>query len=344
MADLVSILIPAYNAERWLAGTLLSALAQTWPRVEVIVVDDGSEDGTLAIAKSFERSSVKVVTQPNAGAPAARNRALELAQGTFIQWLDADDLLEPTKISAQMRVAEERADRSLLFSGAFGTFYYRPEKAVFAPTSLWRDLTPIDYFLTRFNHNVYFQTDTWLVSRELCNAAGLWTDFDSPDDDGEYFCRVVARSTGVRFVADARTYYRIGNYGSVAKARSRRAQEALFLSKRKSIQHLLSLEDSPRARAACVRLLQDWLPELQQGRDDLVAEARQLAHELGGELQPPALKWKYQPIQWLFGPDAALRASSTLPRLRTLAARRWDRMMYEFRSHHHVARGVWGAL
>ena len=109
MADLVSILIPAYNAEQWLAGTLISALAQTWPHVEVIVVDDGSKDGTLAIAKSFERRSVKVVTQPNMGAPAARNRALELAQGTYMQWLDADDLLEPTKISAQMRVAEERA-------------------------------------------------------------------------------------------------------------------------------------------------------------------------------------------------------------------------------------------
>lgn len=338
MLELVSILIPAYNAEQWLAATLNSALAQTWPRVEVIVVDDGSKDRTLAVAKMFESRSVKVATQPNMGAPAARNKALELAQGTYIQWLDADDLLEPTKVSAQMRVAAERGDRTLLLSGAFGTFFYRPERAVFAPTSLWRDLTPVEYFLTRFTDNVYFQTDAWLVSRQLCDAAGPWTDFDSPDDDGEYFCRVVARSTGVRFVADARTYYRIGNYGSVAKTRSKRAQTALFGSKKKCIQYLLSLEDSPRARAACVRLLQDWLPELQQGRDDLVAEAQRLAHELGGGLQPPTLKWKYRPVQWLFGPDAALRASSTLPRLRTQAAREWDRMMFEFRDHNRVTR------
>jgi glycosyltransferase involved in cell wall biosynthesis len=334
--ELVSILIPAYNAERWLAATLESALAQTWPRVEVIVVDDGSKDGTLAAAKSFQSRSVKIATQPNMGAPAARNRALELAQGTYIQWLDADDLLAPTKVSAQMRVAEERGDRSLAMSGAFGTFYYRPERAVFSPTSLWRDLTPVEYFLTRFTDNVYFQTDAWLVSRELCAAAGPWTDFDSPDDDGEYFCRVVARSTGVRFVADAKTYYRVGNYGSVAKTRSRRAQTALFGSKKKSIQHFLSLENSSRARAACVRLLQDWLPELQHGRDDLVAEAKQLARELGGELQSPELKWKYRPVQWLFGRDAATRTSSTLPRLRTHAAREWDRMMYEFRQRHRV--------
>ena len=124
-----------------------------------------------------------------------------------------------------MKVAAT-ADRRTLFSGQFGTFYYRPEKAVFAPTPLWRDLTPVEYFLTRFTDNVYFQTDAWLVSRELCVAAGPWTDFDSPDDDGEYFCRVAARSTGVRFVADARTYYRVGNFGSVATLRSRRGCNA----------------------------------------------------------------------------------------------------------------------
>jgi glycosyltransferase involved in cell wall biosynthesis len=330
VTELVSILIPAYNAERWLAATLKSALDQTWPRVEVIVVDDGSKDGTLTVAKRFENRSVKVTTQRNMGAPAARNKALELAQGTYIQWLDADDLLEPTKISAQMRVADQQADRSLLLSGAFGTFYYRAEKAIFAPNSLWRDLTTVDYFLTRFTDNVYFQTGAWLVSRELSDATGPWTDFDSPDDDGEYFCRMVARSTGVKFVADARTYYRVGNFGSVAKARSARIQTALFRSKRKCIEYLLSLEDSPRSRAACVHLLQDWLLEL-QNRDDLVMEARQLANELGGELQTPALKWKYRPLAWLFGRNAAIQASSTLPRLRTRAAREWDRMMYEAR-------------
>ena len=344
LPELVSILIPAYNAEQWLAATLTSALAQTWPRVEVIVVDDGSKDGTLAAAKSFESRSVKVATQPNMGAPAARNKALELAQGSYIQWLDADDLLAPTKISAQMRVAEERGDRLLLLSGAFGTFYYRPEKAVFSPTSLWCDLTPVEYFVTRFTDNVFFQTDAWLVSRELSDAAGLWTDFDSPDDDGEYFCRVAARSTGVKFVTDARTYYRVGNFGSVAKARSPRIQTALLRSKTKCIRYLLALEDSQRTRAACVRLLQDWLPELQQGRDDLVVEARQLARELGGELHTPTVKWKYRPMEWLFGRDAAIRASSTLPRLRTQAAREWDRVMYEFRNRHGMAREGMDAL
>jgi glycosyltransferase involved in cell wall biosynthesis len=326
MAELVSVLIPAYNAERWLATTIRSVLAQTWPRVEVIVVDDGSKDGTLAAARAWESGAVKVVTQPNMGACAARNTALGLAQGSYIQWLDADDLLHPDKIAIQMRAANEAADRRVLLSCPFGTFYYRTSKAVFTPTSLWRDLTPLDYLLTRFSENACFQTDAWLVSRELTDAAGLWTDFGSPDDDGEYFCRVAMNSGGVKFVPAARTYYRVGNVGSLANTRSPKAVAALFQSKAKCIGYLLEMEDSPRSRRACIQLLQTWMFDL-FGHDEIVARAQQLASELGGTLERPALKWKYRPIEWLFGYEAAFRARQILPAVRAQAACRIDRVL-----------------
>jgi glycosyltransferase involved in cell wall biosynthesis len=328
MPELVSILVPAYNAESWLAETLRSALAQTWPRIEVIVVDDGSKDRTLEVARTFESHKVKVVTQPNMGAPGTRNKAFDHAQGTYIQWLDADDLLDPRKIATQMAVAAEIGNRRVPLACPFGQFYYRPEKAIFRATSLWRDLTPTEYFLTRFNDNTFFQTDTWLVSRELSEAAGQWTDHDSPDDDGEYFCRVVMKSDGVKFVGDARTYYRIGNYGALNKARSARAQTALFGSKVKCIRYLMSLEDSPRSRAAAVRLLQDNLSYFYPDREDLVQEARRMASELGGKLTMPTVKWKYRPLEWLCGHDVAMAATRILPRLRANAARQWDKSLY----------------
>src|SRR5947208_10643307 len=99
MKPLVSILIPAYNAEAWIADTIQSALAQTWPRKEIVVVDDGSRDATFAVARRFASSEVKVVTQPNSGAATARNKAFALSRGDFIQWLDADDLLAPDKLA-----------------------------------------------------------------------------------------------------------------------------------------------------------------------------------------------------------------------------------------------------
>src|ERR1700741_4422028 len=102
MRPLVSILIPAFNASEYIADTIRSALAQSWPRKEIIVVDDGSTDATLPIARGFRSREVSVLTQPNQGAATARNTALSRCQGDVIQWLDADDLLAPDKIARQM--------------------------------------------------------------------------------------------------------------------------------------------------------------------------------------------------------------------------------------------------
>lgn len=329
MSDLVSILIPAYNAERWLPETIESCLAQTWPNTEVIIVDDGSRDKTYEVAKRFESRMVKVVTQPNSGAPVARNKAYELAQGDFLQWLDADDLLHPDKIAIQMRAAREVTDPMVLLSCPFGTFYHRPDKALFEKSSLWRDLTPIDYFLIRFNENACFQTDAWLVSRELTVASGLWSDVGSPDDDGEYFCRIAKHSSGIKFVAEAKSYYRQGISSGLHRAASKRALTALLQSKFNCIGHLMSLEDSPRTREASIRLLQDWLHHFYPEHPDLVERAQTFARRLGGELQTPRVKWKYQPVEWLFGYPSAAKVSRTLPFLKSRAICGWDELLYK---------------
>src|SRR5260221_5088771 len=91
----VSILIPAFNAQQWIADTLRSAIAQTWESKEIIVVDDGSTDQTLAIARRFESACVRGFTQIHRGAAAARNCAFSLCRGDYVQWLDAHDPLAP---------------------------------------------------------------------------------------------------------------------------------------------------------------------------------------------------------------------------------------------------------
>src|SRR6266571_3302693 len=90
---LVSVLVPAYNAAPWIAESLGSALAQTWPNTELIVVDDGSRDETASVVKQFLGPRVRLIRQENQGQSAAENSALRAAQGEFIQYLDADDLL-----------------------------------------------------------------------------------------------------------------------------------------------------------------------------------------------------------------------------------------------------------
>ena len=208
MKPLVSILVPAFNARQWIADTLRSALAQTWEHKEIIVVDDGSSDQTLAIARRFESKNVKVVTQRNQGAAAARNTAFSLCGGDYIQWLDADDLLDPDKIARQMEALEQSQARRILLSSAWGRFIYRCDRAEFVPTALWADLSPMEWLLRKMELNIYMQTATWLVSRELTEAAGPWDTNLLGDDDGEYFCRVLLASDATRFVPTAKVYYR----------------------------------------------------------------------------------------------------------------------------------------
>ena len=165
MQPLVSILIPAYNAQDWIADTIQSALLQTWPRKEIIVVDDGSKDQTRAVAEQFSSQGVQVVTQPNSGAAAARNKAFSLCHGDYIQWLDADDLLAPQKIASQMQAVERGGSPRVLVSCGWGRFIYRLSRARFTPTSLWCDCAPVDWMVRKMEENLYMQTATWLVSR-----------------------------------------------------------------------------------------------------------------------------------------------------------------------------------
>jgi len=329
MKPLVSILIPAYNAQDWIAESLQSAVNQTWDPKEIIVVDDGSTDRTAAVANRFASQGVTVVTQKNQGAAAARNKAFSLCRGDYIQWLDADDLLSPDKIAKQMEALERLGSRRILMSSGWGSFMYRHQRAQFTPSPLWDNLEPVEWLLRKIQLNLHMQTATWLVSREVSEAAGPWDTRLLGDDDGEYFCRVLLQSEGVRFVPDAKVFYRMAGTTSLSYiGHSSRKMEAQFRSMQLHIGYLRSLEDSERIRRGCVQYLQNWLGHFYPERPDLVAKAQELATELGGTLQMPRLPWKYEWIRALFGWDPAKRAQVLLPRIRWSFVRAWDKALF----------------
>jgi glycosyltransferase involved in cell wall biosynthesis len=326
---LVSILIPAYNAEEWISETIQSALAQTWPRKEIIVVDDGSKDETFAVARRYESVNVKVVTKPNTGASATRNSALSLSQGDYIQWLDADDLLSSNKIERQMRAAEEAASRRVLLSSGWVYFHYRIKNTPIVPTALWHDLSPTEWLVRKMSRNLHMQTSTWLVSRELALDAGFWDTRLISDDDGEYFCRVILASDSIKFVPGPMTYYRMAGFSSLSYVgSSRRKLEAMLTSMRLHTQYLLSLEDSPRTRSACLTYVNNWYLHFLPDHYGLVEKLKELAAELGGALQEPKLSWKYDWLRQLWGWPAARRAQILLPRIRWAGVIQWDKLLY----------------
>lgn len=114
----VSVVVPAYNAERWIGETLESILGQTLPPAEVIVIDDGSVDGTAGVVRGFG-TRVQYTRQENAGASAARNHGIALARGEYIAFLDADDLWLPEKLEKQLTLLERKPELKWVYSDSF---------------------------------------------------------------------------------------------------------------------------------------------------------------------------------------------------------------------------------
>ena len=169
----VSVIIPVYDGERYLAEAIDSLLAQTVPPLEVVVVDDGSTDGTAQIIRAYG-APVRYVHQPNAGQSAARNHGVRLARGDYIAFLDADDLVHPKKLERQLAAFEQ--EPSLAMCDAFTVNFWSEdvpdhERGCDAAHAVTHPERPYP------NH-----ISTWLIRREAFEKVG---DFEEGRMFGE---------------------------------------------------------------------------------------------------------------------------------------------------------------
>jgi glycosyltransferase involved in cell wall biosynthesis len=291
-APLVSILIPCHNAEPWLAATLESALAQTWENKEILLVNDGSTDGSLALAQSFRSRGVTVIDQPNAGQSAAFNTGIRAARGSFLEFLDADDLLAPEKIARQMARLQQLPP-DWLATGCWGRFVRNPGEAIFEHGPVSRDLDPVQWILSLWSVHSMMHGAAWLVPAGLVARAGGWNEQLSLINDFEFFSRLVLASPGVAYCPEARSYYRSGLEGSLSGSRSPKAWKSAFESTRIGTERLLARVDDARAREVCGivwrQLYWDSYPDAPA---DLRRMASRRAREFGLRLgRPPGGPW-----------------------------------------------------
>ncbi len=243
---LVSIIISAYNAEKYIWATLDSIVHQTWQNLEIIVVSDGSTDNTNDIVNSFGNRGVKLVAQENKGQDAALNNGYGHSSGEYIKFMDSDDLINPEMIELQMKALN--GSREYVAYGEWGRFYNdRPALADFTKLDYWRDMAPVD-FLTSRPEGVMLQCGIMLVPRQLVESAGLWDERLMLYNDTEFFNRLLLRSKGIKFTEGARLFYRSGQSGSISAQRSRKFFESTFLATNLIAEQLLAAEDSYRTR------------------------------------------------------------------------------------------------
>jgi len=326
MPPLVSILIPAYNAESWIAETLQSAVKQTWTTREIIVVDDGSNDATVAVARRFESSGVKVIQQQNCGPAAARNHAYRVSQGDYIQFIDADDLLSSEKIAEQVKVLAQGPPR-LLGICPWTYFQDGTEPSRGLAEDGWPAVDsddPVEWLTELLGPKGPFGMvphGAWLTPRAVADDAGCWDETPSPDDDGEYFARVVLASAGIRRAAAGRFYYRKRpSGGSWSSTRNATLKAGALYSLERKAQHLLACTDDPRARRALANRFVQSAVEAYPYFPEISIRALARARELGGtDYIPPYGTWRGELFSRFFGWKATRRAQAIYHRYRPRA-------------------------
>ncbi len=210
MKSLVSIIIPCYNAERWLADAIQSCLDQTYHPIEVIVVDDGSTDESKQIAHAAGLSShgaVRLIEIAHCGAPVARNVGLAAASGDYVQFLDADDLMSPRKIELQVASAAQ--------AGEFvpcGPWLWLKQS-----NGCWTTEQPTQ--LLRRTSNMVFEwlrggivlAHCFLWPRKVVLELGGWDESLSIWQDCDLFLRAAFNRVQFCFVPESVVYYRNGH-------------------------------------------------------------------------------------------------------------------------------------
>lgn len=189
---LVSVIIPAFNAARFLPRALASVAAQTYPadRIETIVIDDGSTDDTLALARTFDEHvpGLQVFSQPNQGVSAARNLAIAVSAGKLIAFLDADDRWLPDKLAAQVEVYQADPTVGLVHCG----FEFVDQNGAALPD--WPRRSRLDHgdVLLEFLCDFFLITSAVVVPRAVLDRVGGFDESLKVGEDNELFLRIVS--------------------------------------------------------------------------------------------------------------------------------------------------------
>jgi glycosyltransferase involved in cell wall biosynthesis len=246
---LVSIITPFFNADKYLGDAINSVLSQTYPNWELLLIDDGSTDNSYAVAQSFKDPRVKLMQQANGGQCVATNNAIRIAQGDFIQLLDADDLMHPLKTEHQVRDLIDK--KEFLGVSRWAFFYDDPSDALLKEEPVFFSGNVIDWLYALWGNDTMMHTNSYMMSRSLLDrGASFFDESLKLNVDFEFFTRMALASKGVIYTDDAIGYYRKGVKGSKTHNASISKQLSALDARVKSIRYLLNVDSSDKAKQA----------------------------------------------------------------------------------------------
>jgi glycosyltransferase involved in cell wall biosynthesis len=281
----VSVLIPVHNCEAFIEDAIISVLEQTWQNIEIIIVDDGSTDNSLQIARKYESEKIKIFSQPHSGAPRARNLAFEKSTGEFIQYLDADDLLAKNKIEEQIKMFEKYGKENLMFcshSTDLNDFY----RGGYIQQAVNRNYEkPIELFIDIFKGYGNVMITSWLFTREMILNSDPWDERLIKAQDGEFLIKIALKCRAIFFSNGTSVFYRLIASGRITTNQTPKAIESVILSTESIENSILKFESSERTRKALSILYSSVFCSYYNKRNSLQLKRVEAdIKKLGGEL------------------------------------------------------------
>lgn len=274
--------MPAYNAGKYIAEAIHSILDQTYTQWELIIVDDGSTDDTIAVLQQFTDPRISVHQQGNSGQCAAANKAFTLSKGSLIKFMDADDLISPGYIAEQVKRIEDRND--VIASAAWGRFYNDDISTLKLNEDVIRqDCKPIDWLVSSMDgKQAMMQCAIWLIPKAVLQKSGLWDEGLSLINDFEFIIRVLLNADEIRFAENSVLYYRSGLQNSLSSLKSEKGALSAYNSINMGTSYMLAFEPSIRVKMVCAACFQNFVYSFYPFHKALIKLAEHKIKELGG--------------------------------------------------------------
>lgn len=298
---LVSIIIPLFNSEQYIKETICSLKQNTYPNIEIVVVDDHSTDHSIEVLNSIDCEILHVFSCPSKGAQSARNYGFKKSKGEYVMFMDSDDIISPYKIERQMESLLNSTDRDVLSFTSMQPFEDTPLRDKCKRRMIDHDYeNPIDMLVEMWDTGEFNVPHSYLMHRSLVEKAGLWNESLIKNQDGEFFSRVISNASFVIYIAGEIAYWRM-HEGSISHSYSDDRYRSQVISYKLISEIILSHDNSERARLACAKNLGRWMVAGYPYNKKSLKEAYSLLRGWHQPLTLPFLGRKFALLRMLFG-------------------------------------------